>query len=103
MAQKTLCILANCVSLIVRTSVVALGVLLIISAAPLAAQTSTSIISGTVTDASGAVVAGANVDVRNVGTGIVVNLKSDAQGRYRASELVIGEYEVQAEIGRAHV
>ena len=41
----------------------------------LPAQTTTAIISGTVTDASGAVVAGAKVDVKNVGTGITPNPK----------------------------
>ncbi len=59
-------------------------------------QTSTSIISGTVTDSSGAVVAGAKVDVKNVGTGIVISLSSDAQGRFRAPDVIIGDYEVQA-------
>ena len=70
--------------------------LLAVAAQVLVGQTSTSIISGTVTDSSGAVVPGAKIDVKNVGTGIVTSLTSDAQGRYRASELVIGDYEVQA-------
>ena len=75
---------------------IAAAVILFFAIGSLVAQTSTSIISGTVTDSSGAIIAGAKVDVKNVGTGIVVSLTSDAQGRYRASELVIGEYEVQA-------
>lgn len=62
----------------------------------LPAQTTTAIISGTVTDASGAVVAGAKVDVRNVGTGITRSTTSNGQGRYRVPELLIGDYEVQA-------
>jgi len=62
---------------------------------PLAAQTTTAIISGTVTDASGAVVAGAKVDVKNTGTGITQSTVSDSQGRFRVPELRIGDYEVQ--------
>ena len=62
----------------------------------LSAQTTTATISGTVTDSSGAVVAGAKVEVKNVGTGIVQSTTSNAQGRYRVGELLVGDYEVQA-------
>ena len=65
-------------------------------AALLTAQTSMATISGTVTDASGAAVAGAKVDVKNVGTGIAQATMSDGQGRFRVGELLIGNYEVQA-------
>jgi hypothetical protein len=51
---------------------------------------------GTVADATGAVLAGASVQVRSVGTGITQTTISDEQGRYRSSDLQIGEYEVQA-------
>jgi Carboxypeptidase regulatory-like domain/TonB dependent receptor-like, beta-barrel len=60
------------------------------------AQSTTAIISGTVTDASGAVVAGAKVDVKNVGTGITKSTNTDNQGRYRVPELIVGNYQVQA-------
>lgn len=56
----------------------------------------TATIVGTVTDATGAVIAEATVQVRNVGTGIAQTTASDAQGRYRVPDLLIGEYEVQA-------
>jgi len=72
------------------------GLLLAMTMQMMFGQTSTSIISGTVTDTSGAVVAGAKVEVKNVGTGNVVALTSDAQGRYRAPDVLIGDYEVQA-------
>jgi Carboxypeptidase regulatory-like domain/TonB dependent receptor len=78
-----------------RRSIVALA-LFASCASILLAQTSTSIISGTVTDSSGAVVSGAQVQVKNVGTGISTSLTTNAQGRYRASELIIGDYEVSA-------
>lgn len=60
------------------------------------AQGTTGTILGTVTDASGAAVAGAAVQVRNVGTGTSQSVTSDAQGRYRVADLGVGEYEVQA-------
>ena len=45
------------------------------------AQSATATISGTVTDASGAAVPDAAVQVRNIGTGTTQSVKSDAQGR----------------------
>ena len=59
------------------------------------AQVTASIV-GTVTDATGAVIAEASVQVRNTGTGITQTAVSDGQGRYRVPDLQIGEYEVQA-------
>lgn len=59
------------------------------------AQSNTAIISGTVTDTSAAVVSGAKVDVKNVDTGITQSTTSNAQGRYRVPELLVGNYEVQ--------
>ncbi len=60
------------------------------------AQGTTATILGTITDTSGAAVAGAAVQVRNVGTGSTQSVMSDAQGRYRVADLGVGEYEVQA-------
>jgi hypothetical protein len=56
----------------------------------------TAAISGTVTDSSGAAIADAAVQVKNSGTGIIQTTTSDAQGRFRMPELIIGAYEVQA-------
>src|SRR6202035_3809317 len=56
----------------------------------------TGSISGTVTDTSGAAIADAAVHVKNLGTGITQSVSSDAQGRYRAPDLAIGSYELQA-------
>ena len=53
-------------------------------------------ISGTVKDAAGAPFKGAFVRARNVKTKITVDVLSDSQGRYRASNLPPGEYEVRA-------
>ncbi|MBV8729248.1 MAG: carboxypeptidase regulatory-like domain-containing protein, partial [Acidobacteriia bacterium] len=64
----------------------------------MAAQTQNAAISGTVTDATGAILAAASVQVRNVGTGISQGAVSDEQGRYRVADLQIGEYEAQASL-----
>lgn len=53
-------------------------------------------LTGSVTDASGAVMAGATVQVKNAGTGLLQTAQSDAQGRYNFPDLAIGDYEVQA-------
>jgi hypothetical protein len=70
--------------------------LLLILAARLDARAQNAAISGTVTDPTGAVLAGAAVQARNVGTGISQSAMSDEQGRFRMPDLQIGEYEMQA-------
>jgi hypothetical protein len=62
------------------------------------AQVGTASLQGTITDPSGAVVAGATVTVKNVQTGVERVLKTDTQGRYTAPELQIGEYQVRAQM-----
>src|SRR5579864_4497839 len=65
-------------------------------AVPLAAQVSSATILGTVNDSSGAAIADASVQVKNVGTGITQTTASNAQGRFTVPDLGIGDYEVQA-------
>ena len=60
------------------------------------AQAVTGNISGTVTDSTGAVVAGAQVVVTNTGTSVSLTTTSNDQGRYNAPDLVVGTYSVQA-------
>jgi len=60
-------------------------------------QVSTGTISGVVRDGTGAVVPGAMVRVINIEIGIARTLSTDAQGRYTAPNLNVGNYEVQAE------
>lgn len=62
----------------------------------LAAQRTTATILGTVTDSTGAAIPGAAIQVRNVGTGLTQSTQSDAQGRFRVPDLLVGDYEVQA-------
>lgn len=58
------------------------------------AQMSTGTISGTVSDATGAVIPGAAVTVKNVDTGVSRSLTTNAQGRYVVPQLSPGDYEV---------
>ena len=54
-------------------------------------------ISGTVTDASGSAIPDAAVTVQNVETGAVRNIVTDAEGRYDAPLLPIGNYKLSVE------
>ncbi len=63
---------------------------------PLAGQGTTATILGTVTDATGASIAGAMVQIKNTGTGQIQNIQTDAAGRFRVPDLIVGNYEVQA-------
>ena len=62
------------------------------------AQATNGIISGTVTDASGAAVPGVTIQVKNVNTGVTRTVLTNEQGRYRVPDLLVGEYEVQASL-----
>ena len=62
---------------------------------PLAAQTSATL-SGTVTDATGAAVAGVAVTVTNSSTGVAREATTDSAGRYQAVSLPVGQYQIHA-------
>lgn len=70
---------------------------IILSSLPLWAQKDTGAIAGTIRDTSGAVVAGAQISVRDMDRGTVFATKSNQQGDYLASPLKIGRYQVTAE------
>ena len=67
-------------------------------AAFLAAQTSTSEITGTVRDSSGAVIPGAAVTVTNESTGVTYRQTTTAAGLYAFSSLPAGNYTIRAEM-----
>ena len=72
-----------------------LGLLLLfplITSQPALAQTTTSTIEGTIKDAQGSVVAGAQVGVKSAALGIERNTTSDAAGFYRVTALPAGTY-----------
>src|SRR5713226_4702190 len=59
------------------------------------AQTVGASLQGTVSDPSGAVVPGAQVEIRNVETGATRSLVTDGGGRWREPVLPPGEYELR--------
>ena len=71
-------------------------IILFLSGAAAVAQTITASIRGTVTDPSGAVVAGANVTATNVATGVASNTVSDKSGLYNFQFLTLGNYTITA-------
>jgi len=75
-----------------RLSVVTLLVVLLAIAGQ--AQTFRGAINGTVTDPSGAVVAGANVRATNNGTGVVLSTVSTSDGQFSFQDLPLGSYKI---------
>jgi hypothetical protein len=78
----------------IALSLAAALVLVIALASTSSAQTFRGSILGTVTDPNGAVVPGATVTARNVGTGIERSTASDEFGNYTLTELQTGTYQV---------
>jgi hypothetical protein len=69
-----------------------------LSVAAAGAQDTTGTILGTITDASGAVLPGVTVTVKNVDTSQARTIVSDAAGRYRMPLLQSGRYEVTVQL-----
>jgi hypothetical protein len=78
-----------------RATLAALSLGLFLSV-PVYAQVAGATLSGTVTDASGAIVPQAQISIKNVATGISTTVTSDAAGFYLAPNLRPGTYEVSA-------
>ncbi|MBI4455710.1 MAG: TonB-dependent receptor [Acidobacteria bacterium] len=55
-------------------------------------------VSGVVKDASGAILPGVTITVRSTETGLTRSAVTNDEGLYRAPELAVGNYEVQAEL-----
>jgi hypothetical protein len=64
-----------------------------------AAQQYTGTVTGTVTDPSGAAVAGATVTISNPSTGVTVTTTTSEQGVYSFAQLTAGTYEVHVKHG----
>jgi hypothetical protein len=72
-----------------------LALLAVLGATALWGQAVNGTISGTVTDPSGAAIAGATVEVKNTATQVVRTVTTNAQGRYTVPELIVGAYDVK--------
>ena len=70
--------------------------LAVLSARELYAQANAGL-TGTVTDSSGAVVAGANVTITNQGTGIQSHTTTSSAGTYAVTGLTPGQYSLTIE------
>jgi len=62
------------------------------------AQSDRGTITGTVSDPAGAVVAGANVQAKNIETGVVFDTVTSATGNYTIGQLPVGSYEVDVTV-----
>src|SRR5271170_3315037 len=65
-----------------------------LSAFTLNAQTFRGTLLGTVADATGAVIPGASISVKNMDTGIERTTQSNSDGAFRVPELPVGRYSV---------
>src|SRR6204780_5300593 len=70
--------------------------LLLSTAIQLHAQTGAGSVTGTVTDASGAVIPGATVTIENPVSGLSRTAKTDASGQYRFTNLPFNPYHLSA-------
>jgi len=70
------------------------SILLLLCASSVSAQVS-AVLSGTVTDQTGGVVAGATVTAKNIDTGATRSTVTDDAGRYQVFALSVGRYEVR--------
>jgi Carboxypeptidase regulatory-like domain/TonB-dependent Receptor Plug Domain len=61
---------------------------------PVAAQKYTGTIRGTVSDPSGAMMPGAEVSIKNLGTGEVRTVATNAEGEFVALEMPVGNYDI---------
>jgi hypothetical protein len=86
-------------SFAVRILIAIIAVSVFWISAPLFAQstTATGSIQGTITDPSGAVVAGAKITITNKDTGQTLHLTTSSAGTYNSGALVPGDYAVRAE------
>jgi hypothetical protein len=90
-------VMTGCVRIYKSALVVALAATVLLFASAVNAQTFRGTILGTVTDSSGAAIAGAAVAVKNVNTGLSRTVSTSEDGTYSVPELPIGTYTVTVE------
>src|SRR5688572_4167673 len=77
--------------------VAAFAIIIALAPTSVAAQTSATLV-GVVQDAQGGRLPGVTVRVRNPDTGVAREQVTDAEGRFRATALPAGEYELRASL-----
>ncbi len=91
-------IIARCSNLVRRApAALILGWLLFVPCVSQLYGQVSAVISGTVTDQSGATVSGATVTVKSADTGAVRTTSTDDSGLYRVFSLPVGEYEIRVQ------
>jgi hypothetical protein len=75
-----------------------LGLLFLVLAAPAFAQSSSATVSGTVVDATNALVPGVTITATNNGTSVVTTVLSNEAGAYNFASLLPGTYTVSARL-----
>ena len=80
------------------TTIIAFMLALALAAITAAAQTSDSRITGTVTDATGAVIPGAKVTAKNEATGETYTQQTTGAGLYVFPSLAVGRYTITVEM-----
>ena len=80
-----------------RRSVLSALVAILVMSAPALAQDYRAKVQGVVTDSSGAALAGVNVTLKNVGTGVEVKRQTNSEGRYIFDFVESGVYAVLVE------
>src|ERR1017187_4823925 len=78
-----------------RTTLVLTIIVVFLGAAIGRAQNTTSAVNGTVTDSTGAVVAGAGISATNTATGVVYRSTTDNLGSYHVTQLPPGSYTME--------
>jgi hypothetical protein len=73
-----------------------IAVFLLLSAVNALAQTDRGTITGTVSDATGAVIPGVTIEAKNAGTGAVYQAGTSETGNFTLPQLPVGTYEVSA-------
>src|SRR5438552_15014256 len=74
----------------------AVGLLLLLLATPAFSQSTNATVSGTVGDATGAVLPGVEVTATNNATGVVTTVLTNEAGAYNFASLLPGMYKVSA-------
>src|SRR5207253_6094479 len=87
----------GCIRTLRNALIFCLAAVILIFSGTANAQTFRGTILGTVTDSSGAAIAGAAVAVKNVNTGLSRTVTTSEDGTYAVPELPIGTYTVTVE------